>query len=175
MAQSFLNKSGLPIGLRNNNPGNIRPSDNWLGMIGTNGGFVQFKDIAWGIRAMATDIGNDIRLKGKDTIAELIAEYAPPSENDTQAYVQRVVSDTGYAANEKLPLTREMLFKLIRAQMNVELGTGYAKMITDADVNEGLDLLNPSLLDYFKAQPVVAGSGLLLVLAAIVYFFFKRK
>ena len=42
--------SDLPLGLRNNNPGNIRPSNPpWQGATGENGGFVVFDTmVQWG-------------------------------------------------------------------------------------------------------------------------------
>jgi len=137
MAKSFLNMAGYPLGLRNNNPGNLRTGDNWRGMIGSNQGFVVFEDIAWGVRALAIDISGDIK-EGKNTITKLIAEFAPPIENDTQAYINAVVSYTGFSANQVLNADGTTLHRLIRAIMNVELGASYSALVTDADINEGL-------------------------------------
>lgn len=167
--------SGYPIGLRNNNPGNIRPGDNWQGMTGTNGGFVVFKDIAYGIRAMATDLGNDIRNKGHNTIAKLVTEYAPPSENDTAAYIRSMVKYTGIPADQPLPTDHATLRKLIRGHMNVELGNNYSSMITDADIDEGLQLMNEGLRSYFGIGAVAAASGGILVVIAIAAWFLLRR
>jgi len=147
---SFLNQPGLPLGLRNNNPGNLRPGIAWQGATGTNQGFLVFKDIAWGIRAMATDIGNDIRIDGSDTLTKLIHDYAPPSENDTIAYINTVSRKTGITPNEKIEPTVDNLKKIIRAQMEVELGTQYAAMVSDADIDEGLALMSSPLKSFFK-------------------------
>lgn len=174
MSKSFLNQSGLPIGLRNNNPGNLRPGDAWQGMTGTNGGFVVFKDIAYGIRAMATDIGNDIRLDGLNTLRKLINEYAPPSENDTQAYINRMVGYTGFSADQVLPADRDTLRKLIRGHMNVELGPMYSAMVTDADIEEGLQLINADLQGYFKAGPGAVGGGVLILVALVTAIYFWK-
>lgn len=137
MAKSFLNQTGLPIGLRNNNPGNLRPGDNWQGMIGENGGFIQFQDISWGIRAMGIDLTTKIK-NGYNTIEKIITRWAPPSENDTHAYINAVVDYTGLSATRVLTADSTTLRRLIRAIMNVELGTNYSAMITDADINEGM-------------------------------------
>lgn len=169
--------AGYPIGLRNNNPGNIRPGDNWQGMIGTNGGFVVFKDIAYGIRAMATDLGNDMRLKGLNTIRKLVTEYAPPSENDTAAYIRSMERYTGFTADQALPATQATLLRLIRGHMNVELGDQYSSLITDADILAGLTIVNKSLLDYFKITPLVATSGAAILIGAglLLWYFTNKK
>lgn len=146
MPKNFLNQPGLPLGLRNNNPGNLRPGDNWQGMIGTNQGFIQFQDISWGIRALAIDLRTKIR-NGYDTIELIIFRYAPPSENDTLAYIAAVVDYSGWPQNKILSVDGPTLRKLIRAIMNVELGTGYSAMITDADINEGIAKMDGSLIN----------------------------
>jgi len=141
MAKSFLNMPGYPRGLRNNNPGNlIYTGDQWRGMIGQDqDGFVQFENIAWGLRALSIDLRGDIN-EGKNTIEKLIYEFAPPSENDTYSYIQNVSYYTGYTTEQLTPTT-ETLKKLIRAIMNVELGVSYSAMITDADILEGINLM----------------------------------
>ena len=173
MAKSFLNTTGLPLGLRNNNPGNLRPGIDWQGAIGQNQGFVVFENIAYGIRAMSTDIGNDMRLDGKNTIRKLISEYAPPSENDTDAYIASVVGYTGFSADQVLQPTKDTLMRLIRAILNVELGVNYSNMISQADLLEGLTMLNPQLLSYFGitgAQAAGDGIGVIITVLAIAYF-----
>lgn len=155
MAKSFLNQPGLPIGLRNNNPGNLRPGDNWQGMIGESGGFLQFQDISWGIRAMGIDLTTKIR-NGYNTIELIIFRWAPPSENDTLAYIAAVVDYTGLSQNKILTADTSTLRRLIRAIMNVELGTNYSAMITDADINEGLakidgGIINPGTVGFSVA------------------------
>ena len=169
MAQSFLNRSGLPIGLRNNNPGNIRPGDNWQGMIGENGGFVVFSDVAWGIRAMCTDLRTDIN-QGQNTIRKLITEYAPPSENDTAAYIRYVVAVTGIAADTILQQTADTFKRLARAIMNIELGTTYSAMVTDADILEGISRMSGSV-------PPAAAAGLgisTIILIGAGFLFYKN-
>jgi hypothetical protein len=175
MSKSFLNIAGLPLGLRNNNPGNIRPGDPWQGMIGTNEGFVVFQNIAYGIRAMATDIGNDIRLKGLNTLTKLITEYAPPSENDTQSYINSMVGYTGFGPNQVLPETDATLRKLIRGHIIVELGAKYSPLVTDADIQEGIAMMNSQLLDFFNISPGSVGAWLLYAAAAALLHSYRHK
>lgn len=182
MAQSFLNRSDLPPGLRNNNPGNLRPGIDWQGMIGTNGGFIVFKDIAWGIRAMATDIGNDIRLDGLNTLKKLIYEYAPPSENDTEGYISNMIVYTGFSRDQVLPISEYTLLKLIRGFIKVEVGREYSNLVTDADIQEGVALVNDDLKEYFNIstagdEPGTSNVGLfigLIVAAAGLYWWYSE-
>ena len=167
MAKSFLNYPGYPLGLRNNNPGNIRPGDNWQGMIGTNGGFVVFENIAWGLRAMGKAIIHELNV-GNNTITKLIYEYAPPSDgNNTQAYIANVVNDTGFSANQILQPARNTLKRLIRAMMNVELGYNYSALITDSDIYEGLSLIQSGIIaPEFRFEGIlIAGTVLAVALS----------
>jgi hypothetical protein len=103
-----------PLGIRNNNPGNIRPGDPWVGKVGQNKGFVVFKSLQLGLRALAMDLVNKY-LKGFDTIREVITRYAPENENNTEAYIQAVAASTGLDPEKPYQLTHENLVKLILA------------------------------------------------------------
>jgi hypothetical protein len=153
MADSFIGQAGLPIGLRNNNPGDLRPGDDWQGMIGSNGGFIVFSDITWGVRAMARDLTSAIN-EGNDTIATLIAHYAPPSENDTAGYITAVSSDTGLDPNLQLGTDEDTLSGLIRAIMNHELGNSYSAMVSDADIAQGVSMADNTVTSLVQAIPV---------------------
>jgi len=148
MPKSFLNMPGYPIGLRNNNPGNLRPGDNWQGMIGENGGFIQFENIGYGIRALAIDLRTKIN-NGFDTIDLIIYRYAPPGENDTDAYIGNVIGSvvkyTGIPSDRKLYPNTDTLYRLIRAIVNVELGTTFSGYITTSDINEGISMMGTKL------------------------------
>lgn len=93
-------------GIRNNNPGNIRKSGTtWAGQAPpeaqTDSAFVIFLDPAYGIRAMAKILKTYFS-RGTDTIAKVIATWAPATENDTQAYIANVARVTGLDPNAKL-------------------------------------------------------------------------
>ena len=86
-------------GIRNNNPGNIRrTSINWRGEVPddlkTDSEFEQFIAPLFGIRAMVRDLRTGAR-RGEDTIREIISQWAPPNENDTEAYIKSVSRQTG--------------------------------------------------------------------------------
>ena len=81
---------------RNNNPGNIRTSgDNWQGADGSNAGFVNFNNPEYGVRAVAKNLYTSQETHGNDSVADIISRWAPPSENDTDAYINKVAKDLG--------------------------------------------------------------------------------
>lgn len=180
MADSFLNRIDLPLGLQNNNPGNIRSGDAWQGMIGTNQGFVVFQDITWGLRALATDLANKITDDGLTTITAIITAYAPPSENDTVSYISDVSSDTGIDPNAQVSLDTGTLHSLIRAIINHENGNSASALISDADIDQGISMMNNSLQQLFSAATIAVENpttpgGLLVLggLGLLIYFLTK--
>jgi len=85
-----------PRGLRNNNPGNIRRSnDRWMGLRArqTDPQFFQFTAPMWGYRALIKTLQTYRKKYKLQTLAEMIGRWAPPSENDTAAYTRAVCSD----------------------------------------------------------------------------------
>ena len=89
----------VPRGVRLSNPGNIRlTKDHWLGMAQyqPDESFVAFTESKWGYRAMARILLKHYR-EGIDTIRGLITEWAPPSENNTEAYIEHVAEHCGVA------------------------------------------------------------------------------
>ena len=158
MAQSFLNRNDVPVGLQNNNIGNLRGSDAWEGKIGmsASGGYVQFADISWGIRAFLVNLYTQISKYGLDTPKKYLDKYAPSFENDTANYIQKFTSDLGISENDKIPTDTNSLRKIVRSQMEMELGTKYADLITDEDIDLGISRLNNKVLSFFGASVIFA-------------------
>lgn len=53
---------------------------------------------------------------GLNTIAGIIHRWAPPEENDTQAYINSVVTVTGISAHKQINVTDSMtMLKLVQA------------------------------------------------------------
>lgn len=85
-----MDKSNLPRGLRNCNPGNIRLGCClWIGEIrpSQDKEFCQFRSMKHGYRALLRLLQNYRRKHGLKTIAEMIQRWAPASENNTNAYI----------------------------------------------------------------------------------------
>lgn len=105
--------SSIPRGIRLNNPGNIRKSATtvWLGQLpiaqGKDPEFVEFVGPEYGIRAMAR-ILKSYTSRGLVTIRQIVSQWAPPSENDTDAYIASVVQRTGFLADQALTPAQAM-------------------------------------------------------------------
>lgn len=144
MPKSFLNNHSVR-GLRNNNPGNlIRTNNAWQGKISysqsTDEKFEQFENVHFGIRAMLKDLINDIN-KGKNTVKSLISEYAPRTENNTDAYIASVAKTLGVSPTQRLTeINSAFLLKLSRAILKVELGKANTE-VKDSDIAKALTML----------------------------------
>ena len=94
-------------GLRNNNPGNLRRTDDpWQGLAETqtDAEFFVFQSPIYGIRALARTL---IKYQDKHrlcTIRQIIGRWAPNTENDTVAYIKVVSDETGLAPDVVLDM-----------------------------------------------------------------------
>jgi hypothetical protein len=105
------------------------------------GPFVIFQDTTWGLRALAKDLINNIASEGYDTITSLITKFAPPSENNTAAYIQSVSADTSIDPNDQLGSDQDTITSLMRAIVNHELGDNFsAQYVPDADIATGYSM-----------------------------------
>ena len=144
-------------GIRNNNPLNIRHSaDRWQGarIMQTDPDYVQYKDIKWGFRAAWKILDTyclTFKKEGKAyNVKNIIGRWAPPTENDTDAYVRAVVKLSGLGGNENMPRPKhywnfeevDKLVRLIRAMVCVENGIKWEKVDTK-DIWKGYDLAFP--------------------------------
>lgn len=125
---SYLGQSGLPKGMRNNNPGNIRVSSNpWKGKIplaqNTDGAFEQFSTYAYGIRAMIKNLLS-YYANGLNTLQQIITKWAPAADNnDTGAYVAFVANRTGFSPTQPLDLRNQnTMRKIVVAMSEMENG-----------------------------------------------------
>lgn len=80
------------LGIRNNNPCNIRTGSNWIGLDTTyKGEFCRFRNVVWGIRAVIYLIRKYHYKYGLKTVEEIINRWAPPQDNNnTSAYIEYV-------------------------------------------------------------------------------------
>lgn len=107
---------------RNNNPGNIEFGDfsRRFGAIGTDGRFAIFPSYEAGKAAKEALIFEGRNYRNL-TIEQAITRYAPPSENNTAAYINSVVQATGAAPNTPLQsLTPAQRTSMLSAMERIE-------------------------------------------------------
>lgn len=122
-----MEQTNLPRGIRNNNPLNLRKSNNnWLGKVvnGDDPAFEQFMDIRFGIRAAMINARTICRRQYPCTIESLIYTWAPPSDgNNSKAYVDAVCKRANLGRNYVVSWKeRDKFIALIRAMAVVECG-----------------------------------------------------
>lgn len=125
MDASQYTDMSLPRGIRNNNPGNIRKSrDAWQGLadVQPDSAFFTFVSPVYGIRALAKILRNYRDKYGLTTVTGIISRWAPPNENNTQAYAQAVASAMGVSPSEPLAFDAGQLRALVGAIIHHENG-----------------------------------------------------
>jgi hypothetical protein len=113
-----------PRGIRNNNPGNL----NYVGQAGAvresgpNGRFAVFSTAEEGLAALA----NQLRLyskRGIRSVRDIISKFAPPGENNTQAYIASVSKSLGVSAGGMIDVNDPRIMQgLMNAIIRVENG-----------------------------------------------------
>ncbi|MGI9273851.1 MAG: structural protein [Endozoicomonas sp.] len=125
-------------GWRNHNPGSIRHGNIWHGLrtVQTDDDFCQFISPEFGIRAMSRTLNTYYSKHGLRTLREIINRWAPPSENETDAYVRSVCQRVGLAEDQRLPMGIEhMKNPLIKAIIHHQLGCQpYSDWLIDTSI-----------------------------------------
>lgn len=94
-------RGGVPVGVRNNNPGNLRQ---WGDMPRDSRGYAVFPTAEAGLAAAIKNLQAQQSVHGLNTVQGIISKWAPSSENNTAAYISDVTKRTGFAPNQKLNL-----------------------------------------------------------------------
>lgn len=92
-------------GLRNNNPGNIdKTVEVWEGqeLPGSDDRFCTFSSMAYGCRALIPTLMTYHSKHGLSSVRQIINRWAPPVENNTDAYVDHVCRRLGVAPDHPL-------------------------------------------------------------------------
>ncbi len=119
----------LPRGVRNANPGNIdRTGTKWQGMAADQSGdprFIVFDAPEWGIRAIVRVLRTYYDKHGLRTVKGIINRWAPPVENDTEAYYVTVAKKLGVDPGEQIDIDDlDTLRTLVKAIIRHENGRG---------------------------------------------------
>jgi hypothetical protein len=89
------------LAYQNNNPGNLVYAGQAGATLGA-GGFASFSSYDAGYQAMLNQItldasrGTDASGNPTNTVAQLLTSWAPPSQNNTSAYIANVSAQTGF-------------------------------------------------------------------------------
>jgi|14_taG_2_1085336.scaffolds.fasta_scaffold07330_2 hypothetical protein len=133
-------------GVRNNNPLNIEHGDNWDGLADDqlDTRFATFDDAEHGIRAAARILNTYREVHGVNTLSDIIHRWAPPNENDTEAYVKNVSEWANIPVNQEIvagnnPTTKELL----KAMSRQENGRDAANELSDDVYDRALELAFP--------------------------------
>lgn len=118
----------LTRGLRNHNPLNIEKGEPWQGLAPqqTDPRFCQFIADIYGYRAALIIIRNYMRKRPPvDTVRKIIHRWAPPTENNTTAYLDYVCKVGVLDPDKRLvwSKSREDICRLIWAMARYETGS----------------------------------------------------
>ena len=112
----------LPRGIRNNNPLNLTYVAGQPGVQGSDGRFGRFGTPEEGIAAATRQL-QMYGQRGLTTPAQIIGRWAPPSENNTGAYVAAVARNAGLDPNQPVDLANpEVVSRLVGAMAQHENG-----------------------------------------------------
>lgn len=136
----------LPLGLRNNNPGNIESGSYARSQgspgAGDGGRFARFHSMREGIAALARllIIYNDKH--GINTIRGIVNRWAPGSENNVDAYIAYICGVTECKPDDRLNIRdSDTLFWLTVAIAEHENGkAAVAATVSDEDFEAGIAL-----------------------------------
>ena len=135
-----MDEKVIPRGIRNNNPLNIRKGSNWKGERPDqkDRAFEEFVSMEYGIRAgfiiLRKYMSGYSGLTEKfNTIEKIIRRWAPPSENNSKAYIDSVSKWTGIPSTQKLSFSqRNYMVAIVDAMIRVECGQPVEKAIIES-------------------------------------------
>lgn len=128
------------VGERNHNLGNLR----FAGQRGASqgeGGFARFASDEQGVAAMDEQLRLYMQRDHLNTLAKIIATYAPASDNnDVGAYIKDVSSKTGIGANEQLDPNDPRMASIRNAMIGHEGNGRYLGQVAGSGVPGGTNV-----------------------------------
>jgi hypothetical protein len=122
-------------GVRTNNPLNLSFA-NQPNAIGTDGRFAVFQTPEEGVAASVRQL-QLYGQRGLNTIDQIVSRWAPPSENNTPAYIQAVAQRVGVSPNQEIDLSDpNIMRRLVNAMSVQEVG----RVIPEDVLQRGVDL-----------------------------------
>lgn len=168
---------GKTRGMRNNNPLNLKFAEGQGAAGKDNQGFGVYSTMEGGISAAV----HQLRIyasRGLTTLRQMISKWAPPSENDTENYIQRVSRKVGLGPDSIVDVNDEDLMGRIVSAMSLEenskapdkdtvmrgvrlAGTNYSPLARVGSGASALDQRMRQLRQQVGAQALGNSSGLL--------------
>ena len=126
-AGAFFMHREPSLGVRNHNQLNIRylAQNKWLGLSKTTpnvGGFCKFDCVDYGLRAAILLLLTYIRKRGCTTPRQIITRWAPPTENNTELYIQCVCGRADVHPDHALPTEGSPFNRFVVAMARQESG-----------------------------------------------------
>jgi len=170
----------LPRGIRNNNPGNIvrtKPRTKWQGRVAdddlTDARFEQFENMPYGVRATARTLISYQDRHNINTVAGIIARWAPPNGVDqngigysqnTESYIREVCRAMNVASDDIINVHKwEVMRPLCAAIFKHENGGNF---VSEADLDRGLLLAGISPPDAVERPLAATKTGAGVAIAA---------
>tara|TARA_Y100001937_G_scaffold118976_1_gene174047 strand:- start:69 stop:1805 length:1737 start_codon:yes stop_codon:yes gene_type:complete len=172
-----MREGGVPLGIRQNNPGNIRPGAGFYGETGQGGGYATFGTEDEGLRALARLMATYDDEYGINTLRGFASRFAPRSDNKLSFdnYVSYLGSTLGLDPDEEFDLKARRA-DLIPAVVGFEQGRDYedrysddqiARAITAAGTEDEAEIaeilaggISPSVLDQVVDAAKSAGTAI---------------
>ena len=125
----------VPLGIRQNNPGNIRPGAGFYGETGQGGGYATFGTEDEGLRALARLMATYDDKYGINTLRGFASRFAPRSDNKLSFdnYVSYLSSTLGLDPDEEFDLKARRA-DLIPAVVGFEQGRDYEDRYSDDQI-----------------------------------------
>lgn len=115
-----MNKSE-PLGIRNNNPLNIRKSSQkFVNEQKSDGAFKKFSSLVYGIRAAIRIIHTYYFNYKLNTIRKIIHRWAPATENNTEAYINTVSKRAHIMPDTIFVYEKSNILDIVKAMAYVE-------------------------------------------------------
>ena len=172
-----MQKGGQTIGFRQNNPGNIRPTGEFIGETGQGGGYATFKNPIFGGRALSRILSTYKRDYGINNIDAMIDRYAPKKDNTEASrknYKSFIARDLGVSTDSEIDLdddnTKAQIMKSI-----VKFENKNQQPFTDQDYNlmiqssktDDPSAVNELIVNYGRESFDDDGGGLGLISTAV--------
>jgi len=136
-----------PRGVRNNNPGNLdrtdivwRGEDRSAAALASEERFCVFGTPQAGFRALAKTLLTYQNKHGLRTVRDMISRWAPPKENNTEAYIAQVAREVGVGSREIVSLSKQVpLQRMVTAIARHENGgLFWNEAVIEAGVRQAL-------------------------------------